>query len=336
MPSIFRACCALAMLVLGLGSGPAAASENSNVVIPLWPEAALANNPVRGPERIGRDGRSVGAYANISQPRMEIYRPARPNGTAVLIAGGGGYFRIQIGGESIPTAQWLQQLGVTAVVLYYRLPADGWPASAPFADAQRAMRILRARAGEFGIDPQQIGVLGMSAGGHLAAITATRFKDSFYDALDATDQQSARPDFAALIFPVISLKPPLDTTRSKRELSTQKDAVEAYSAELHVQRDTPPVFFAHAADDPIAHVGHSLTMFSALKAASVPAELHVFETGGHGWGLGMPGTLVGQWPRLFATWARSHGYMAGQGYGQTLMLKPAARDDRASTTPEDD
>ncbi|MFT4047761.1 MAG: alpha/beta hydrolase [Solimonas sp.] len=328
---------ALLGVLAGLGYGlPATAADAAVTKIELWPDAALAGSPVRGPERVGRDGKGVGAYANISRPRIEIYRPAKPNGTAVLIDGGGGYFRIQIGNESIPTAQWLQQLGVTAVVLYYRLPVDGWPPAATFADGQRAMRILRARAGEFGINPQQIGVIGMSAGGNLAAITATRYADPFYEPVDAIDQVSARPDFAGLIYPVISLQAPLDTTRSKRELSTQKDAVQAYSAELHVTHDTPPTFLAQAADDPIANIGHSLVMFNALKAASVPVEMHVFENGGHGWGLGTPGTQVAQWPRLFATWARSHGFMAGQGYGTTFFVKPAAGDKAAPERVRED
>ncbi|WP_083930869.1 alpha/beta hydrolase [Solimonas variicoloris] len=337
MASISRACRAFAILVLACGAGPAvAAAGAAPTLIPLWPDAVLADAPVRGPERVGRDGKGTGAISNIRTPRLELYRPATPNGTAVLIAGGGGYFRIQIGNEAVPTAKWLAALGVTAAVLYYRLPADGWPASAPFADAQRAMRILRSRAGELGIDPRQIGVLGMSAGGHLAAITETRYADAFHEPLDAIDQVSARPDFAALIFPVISLQAPLDTTRSKRELSTQKDAVEAYSAEMHVSHDTPPTFLAHAADDPIADVGHSLAMFNALHAASVPAELHVFEAGGHGWGLGAPSTLVAQWPRLFATWARSHGFMSGTGYAVPLPAPARAQHNDDRSAPRDE
>lgn len=320
------------LLLGGIGSAHAA----TPTVVALWPEAVTAKSPVRGPERVGRDGKGLGAVSNISQPRMEIHRPARPNGTAVLIAGGGGYFRIQIGKESVPVAQWLAALGVTPVVLYYRLPGDGWPAVAPFQDAQRAMRLLRARAAEFGIDPQKIGMLGMSAGGHLAAITETRFDAPFYEPVDDSDRVSARPDFAALLFPVISLQPPLDTTRSKRELSTQKDAIEAYSAESHVTRSTPPTFIAHAADDTIAAIGHSLAMFNALHAQSVPTEMHVFEAGGHGWALGAPGSLVSAWPRLFATWARSHGYMgSGVSTSPALPAAPDAADADMSREDED-
>jgi acetyl esterase/lipase len=290
-----------------LCAGPAAAS--APLVVPLWPEGALVSNPVRGPEVTGRDGSGLGAVSNVSQPRMEIHRAQNPNGSAVLIAGGGGYFRIQIARGSVPVAQWLASTGTTAVVLYYRLPADGWPVTAPFADAQRAMRLLRARAGEFGIDPKKIGMIGMSAGAHLTAITAVRPDLAAYAPIDDADQQPTRPDFIGLLYPVISLKAPLDTTRSKRELSREDGAVEKYSAELHVTRDTPPTFLAHAADDPIANVGHSLRMFDALRAHNAPAELHVFETGGHSWGLGQAGTAPAAWPRLFAAWARNHGFM---------------------------
>lgn len=299
----------LAMMVEAHAQAPVANAAATPTVVALWPDAVLANGPTRGAERVGQDGNGIGAVSNISRPRIEIWQPVRPNGTAVLIMGGGGYFRVQVGNESRPVAQWLAAIGVTPVILYYRLPVDGWKAEAPFQDAQRAMRVLRARAAEFGIDPAKIGVLGLSAGGNLAAIAETRYDAPFYAAVDASDAVSARPDFSALIYPVISLQAPYDTTRTRRELGTQKDAAEAYSAELHVGKNTPPTFIAHAADDPIADVGHSLLMFGALKKQSVPVELHVFEKGGHGWALGRPGTLAASWPRLFALWARSHGLM---------------------------
>lgn len=311
---------------------PAAAQQPQS--IELWPGSPPGGTAPRGPERIGQSGTGVGAVSNISRPRIEIWRPARPNGTAVLIIGGGGYFRIGIGHEVQPTAQWLAALGVTPVVLYYRLPADGWPAVAPFQDGQRAMRILRAHAGELGLDPQRIGVVGFSAGGNLAGIVATRFANAFYAPVDAADQQSARPDFAGLIYPVTSLQPPYDTTRSSRELSTQADAATAYSVQLHVTHDTPPTFIAHAVDDPIVNVGASLSMFDALRKQQVPAELHVFEKGGHGWGLGRPGSLVAAWPRLFAAWAREHGFFplpAG-----LASPAPAARPASSTVKPDDD
>jgi len=307
--------------------------------IELWPSGVPANSgtPPRGPERIGQSGTGVGAVSNISRPRIEIYRPPQPNGSAVLIIGGGGYYRIGISHEAEPTAQWLAALGVTPVVLYYRLPTDGWKAVAPFQDGQRALRILRARAGELGIDPQRIGVIGFSAGGNLAGILATRFNDALYVPTDATDRQSARPDFAGLIYPVTSLQPPYATTRSVRELSTQPDAATAYTVQLHVSHAMPPTFIAHAVDDPIANVGASLALFDVLRQQQVPAELHVFEKGGHGWGLGEPGSLVASWPRLFASWARVHGFFpAGMNVTPYALPRHARKAAAAAGNDSDD
>lgn len=298
-------CCLLLTLTI---AGPTLAAASPEV-LPLWPAGTLDADTVRGPERVGREGSGLGAVANISEPRMAIHRPARPNGTAVVIAGGGGYFRIQIGRGSEPVAKWLNAVGITAAILYYRLPGDGWPAAAPFADGQRAIRLLRARADELGIDPQRIGVIGMSAGGHLGAILGSRFETAFYEPVDAVDGVSPRPDFTVLLYPVISMAPPLDTTRSRQKLGTDPDVVEAYSAERHVQPRSSPAFLAHSLDDPIAAPDHSRVMAAALEQAGVPVELHLFDSGGHSWGIGLPGTATATWPRLFITWARQQGFV---------------------------
>ncbi|MCO7460912.1 alpha/beta hydrolase [Stenotrophomonas maltophilia] len=290
------------------GALPAAPPAPAPEVVPLWPQGHWQQR-ARGPERIGIEGSAKGAVSGISNARMEIYRPLKSNGTAVVIFGGGGYFRIQIGSAAKPTAQWLQSLGVTAAVVYYRLPADGWAPVSPFQDGQRAMRLLRAQAASLGVDPERIGALGFSAGGNLAGIVATRFDAPLYPPVDAADQLSARPDFLAMIYPVVSMRAPLDHTRSKRELASQDDAQQAYSVEQHVRKGMPPVFLAQAVDDRTVDVGHSVAMYQATHAAGIPVELHLFEAGGHSWGLGKPGTLVAQWPRLFANWARSHGYL---------------------------
>jgi len=323
----------LALLAACVLAAPAMAQPTGSVqMMDLWPEGHLPR-VVQGPELVGNEGSAMGAVTRVSQPRMEIHRPANPNGTAVLILGGGGYFRIQIGTAARPMAQWLTSIGVTTAVLYYRMPVDGWPASAPFADGQRAMRLLRANAGELGIDPDKIGVMGSSAGANLGGILAPRFDHDFYPALDASDRLPSRPDFLAMLYPVVTLKPPYDTTRSRRELATQSDAVEAYSVENHARSDMPPVFLAHAADDRIADVQHSLLMFQAARAKDVPVELHIFDRGGHSWGLGRPGTQVAQWPRLFTTWARANGFMAAPPVslqpltGETTAAPPPQRDD---------
>jgi acetyl esterase/lipase len=296
------------LLILALAlPGRALAQAASTEVIRLWPGDPPGRGGPSGPERIGDSGAGEGAVSNVSVARMEVYRPARPTGAAVLVIGGGGYFRIQIASAARPIARWLQSRGITAFVLYYRLPGDGWNADAPFQDGQRAMRLIRSRAASLGIDPRRLGVLGSSAGAHLAAMLATRGDHDFYPRTDAADAVAARPDFAGLLYPVVSLQPPLDTTRTARQLRPLPDAATLFSAERHVTAATPPIFLAHAADDPIANVGHSLAMFAAMRVANRPVELHIFARGGHSWGLGRPGSAVAAWPALFLSWLTEQG-----------------------------
>lgn len=298
----------LALLAL-LVAAPVAAQETIEAeIIKLWPGAPPGHGRPNGPEKVGTTGSAKGAVTNVSEPRMEIYRPAKPNGAAALVIGGGGYFRIQIGSAARPVARTLLARGVTVAVLYYRLPGDGWNADAPFQDGQRAMRLLRADAKRLGIDPKRIGAIGSSAGGHLAGILATRGAHDFYPRIDAADAQPAAPNFAGLIYPVVSMRPPIDTTRTKRHLEDLPDYRDAYSIEAHITAATPPVFLAHSADDKIAHVDHSLRMFAAMRAAKRPVELHVFQTGGHSWSLGKPGSEVAEWPRLLINWADANGW----------------------------
>lgn len=313
-----KAACRALFLMLALASFAglaharvAATHATTRQVIDLWSGVppARSGHASKGSERVRKTGRFQGAVSNIRMPRMVVMQPARANGTAVLIMAGGGYARIEIGREARPAARWLASLGVTAVILYYRLPADGWAPVAPFQDAQRAMRLLRARAGSLGIDPDRVGVLGFSSGGNLAGITATRFDHDFYVAVDGADTQSSRPDFAGLIYPVASVKPPYDTTRTSRELAPEADAATAYTVRDHVSGRTPPTFIAHAEDDPIVDVGASLSLFDALRSHGVPAELHVFDHGGHGWGLGPSGSRVSNWPHLFAGWMGEHRWL---------------------------
>lgn len=278
----------------------------------LWPNGtppAASGHAPDSPERVVTTIDDYGVVLNISKPRMVIMRPPHPNGTAVLILGGGGYAHIQIGAEVIPTAKWLMTLGVTPAILYYRLPADGWAPVAPFQDTQRAMRLLRARAGQFDIDPHRVGVLGYSAGGNLAGIIATRFDHAFYPPVDAADKQSSRPDFAGLLYPVSSITPPYDNTNTRQRLLAQDNAEHAYTVREHVSGTTSPMFIAQAQDDPVVNVQSNIALYATLVKQKVPAELHLFEHGGHGWGLGLPGTEVSQWPMLFAAWLRQHGWL---------------------------
>lgn len=289
---------------------PVVAQNVEAEIVRLWPGSPPGSGRPEGPEKVGRSGSAIGAVSNVTEPRLEIYRPAKPNGAAALVIGGGGYFRIQIGTAARPTAAALVARGVTVAVLYYRLPGDGWNADAPFQDGQRAMRVLRANAKRLGIASDRIGVIGFSAGGHLAGMLATRDGGAdFYPKRDATDALSGRPDYVALIYPVVSMQAPIDTTRTKRELSVLPGYRDRYSVERLVSAATPPMFLAHAADDPIADVRHSLWLFDALRKAKRPVELHVFATGGHSWGIGRPGSEVAQWPEMLARWGRTNGWL---------------------------
>ncbi|MBY6015054.1 alpha/beta hydrolase [Qipengyuania gaetbuli] len=301
----FLSSSALVAGAAGLAMSGARALAHPYEEITLWPGSPPGRGGPTGPEKIGTEGAGYGAVSNISTPRMRVYRPNHPNGMAVMICGGGGYFRIQLWKESEPAARWLQDRGFTVFDLIYRLPNDGWDASAPFADAQRAMKIIRSRAKEFGIRPDRIGVMGFSAGGHLAGYTAYRPDHALYEGSDRFETASAKPDFAALLFPVVSLRKPYDTTRTRREIIGEiptSAAEDAWSLDTHASKDAPPTIIFASADDPITPPGHGITLFQALKAKGAAAELHIFEDGGHGWGLGSSDQILNQWPGIFETW----------------------------------
>ena len=280
----------------------ARAPEPEPVTIPLWVGRPPGGAGPGGMEQIAVGG----AVANIVRPRMVMQRPPKPNGAAVLILGGGGYRRISIAKEGQPTADWLRDYGVTTFVLYYRLPNAGWPLLAPFQDAQRAMRLIRARAPDLGLDPSQIGIIGYSAGGHCAGMVSVSPDAGWYAPVDASDELSARPDFTGLIYPVLTMMPPNRTRISTLTLLGADPSLAlsaTWSVDQHVSDDTPTTFLAQATDDPIAPVENSLLMFSALRRVHVPVEMHVFRSGGHGFNLGQPDQEDHAWPRLFATWA---------------------------------
>lgn len=275
--------------------------------IDLWPGSMPDDQRAIRPDEIISN---KGSVTNVSTPRLIAHYPAHPNGTAVLIISGGGYTHIETGKESTPTANWLQSEGVTAFELIYRLPQENWKTTnVPFEDAQRAMRIIRSQAKKLHI--KTIGIVGFSAGGHLAGAIATEPDKRFYQPVDDIDSLSAKPDFAALIYPVISMLPPNNKTHAKRSIlgdhpTHQEEA--AFSVERLVTTNTPPIFLAHATDDPISPVANSYLMDEALKKANVPEEMHIFPTGGHGWGLGKKGSSVSEWPNLFKDWAGKNGF----------------------------
>lgn len=301
---------ALGLLTAAVPAFPlaAATADTAPEEIMLWPGTPPGKGSVSGPEKLGGEGAGYGALSNIATPRMRVYRPTQPNGAAVLVAGGGGYFRIQLWKESTPAAQWLQARGFTVFELLYRLPNDGWDAAAPFMDAQRAMKIIRSRADEFSVDPAKIGIMGFSAGGHLAGFTAYQPDRPLYAGGDAHEAVSARPDFAVLLFPVVTLRKPYDTTRTRREIVGDKASTKAEdqcSLDTYASKSAPPTIIFAAADDKTTPPGHGILLFEKLIAAGASAELHLFRDGGHGWGLGKPGQVISQWPAMFAQWAES-------------------------------
>ncbi len=232
--------------------------------------------------------------AGVTRPTISVYRPAKDKdtGTAVLICPGGGYSVLAMDLEGEEVAAWLNSIGVTGIVLKYRVPRHADKAHAmPLMDAQRAMSLVRPRAAKWNIDPKRIGILGFSAGGHLAAATSTNFDKRRYAPIDDIDKLSARPDFAVLIYPAY--------------LAT-KDKL---APEIRVDKNTPPTFFAHANNDGVSPE-NSVAMYLALKHAGVSAELHVYTNGGHGFGLRPTTTSAAPtWPARCEEWLRLRGLL---------------------------
>jgi acetyl esterase/lipase len=253
------------------------------------------------------------AVFGIARPRMTVFRPDRPNGAAVLVTPGGGYRWVVIDKEGYEIARWLSARGFTVFVLFYRLPGEGWAAgpNVALADAQRAMRVIRARARDFAVDPARVAAMGFSAGGHVCADLAARFDQRIGAPVDAIDSLSARPFCAAPIYPVISMRAPHAHPGSRRQLlgeapSPAQEA--AHSPDLAVPANAPPHFILHAEDDDVVPVDNALLLRAALKARGVAVETHLFAGGGHGFGLRRAvGKPVEVWPELFRAWARTVG-----------------------------
>jgi acetyl esterase/lipase len=259
-----------------------------------------------------------GAVGNSPQdiPTLTIFKPSdRTNGTAVIVAPGGAYQRLAANHEGRQVADWLAARGITAFVLQYRL-GKNYPLPTPLIDAQRAIKTVRARAKEFDLDPNRIGMLGFSAGGHLTAAAGTMYHEGAADAADPIDRVSDRPNFLVLGYPALLMlrygeKGRLAyCTAIEMKTGCDKDYLDRFSPELHVDARTPPTFLFHTTDDGTVPASDSVVFYSALLKAGVPAELHVFEHGHHGMGLGAGDMAVGQWPALLETWMRGRGLFA--------------------------
>ncbi len=285
--------------------------------IDLWPAGAPGMPkvpPVEIVDERSTDGQLPDrAVRGIVRPRMVVFRPAIPNGSALLVTPGGGYARVVVDKEGYEVARWLSARGWTVFVLFYRLPGDGWAVGPDVAlyDAQRAMRLIRSRARDYGIMPDRVGAMGFSAGGHVCCDLATRHATPTYTAVDRADRWSARPDIAAPIYAVQAMTRPLAHAGSRALLigEAASPALEAaHTPANHVAAQTPPCFLAHAEDDATVDVGNTLAFRAALKTAGVPVETHLFTHGGHGFGLRRTaGKPVEAWLGLFHAWAQSRG-----------------------------
>ena len=284
-------------------------------IIDLWPEGVLTAPTAPPSETIierSKDPRVPDrAIYGISRPRMAVFRPIQPNGGAVLVTPGGGYRWVVIDKEGYEMGRWLAQRGFTAFVLFYRLPGEGWVggADAPLADAQRAMRLIRQRAGAYGVAADRIAAMGFSAGGHVCADLAARFADSVYRHVDDADVLSARPACAAPLYPVVSMDPAIAHAGSRLQLLGPSPTAEAearHSPDQNIPHNAPPHFLLHAEDDDAVPIENTLRLRGALKAKGVRVETHLFDQGGHGFGLRKAeGKPVAAWPELWRAWART-------------------------------
>jgi acetyl esterase/lipase len=245
-------------------------------------------------------------------PEVHVYRPARPDGSAMLALPGGGYEFLSVQNEGLDVAERFNADRTTVFVLTYRLPGEGWAnrSVVPLQDAQRAMRLIRSRAGEFRVDPARLGVIGFSAGGHLAADLAVSSEQAAYKPLDAADRLSAKPAFVGLVYPVTTFGSEGHAGSQANLLGANASAelIAARSPVLHVTKVTPPSFLVHAMDDTTAGATNSAKWIMAAQAAGASVEAHFFADGGHGFGFHLPKNLPGsRWPDLFALWMRKHG-----------------------------
>jgi acetyl esterase/lipase len=279
--------------------------SSGHTQIPIWPGAAPDAAPVPGPETVKQGG-----VTNVTRPTMTVYAPSGKNtGAAVIVIPGGGFQGLAMDLEGTEICDWLTSRGVTCVLLKYRVPSipyvwqcDCRPhnqsiSTPSLEDTQRTLRLVRAHAAAWRIDPHKVGVLGFSAGGYLVAEVSTYFDSRVYSPVDAADQQSARPDFAIALYP--------------GHLSLAKDSIALNpDIESHITPRTPPTFLLQNEDDHVDQIEDSLSYYMGLKEAGVPVELHSYAQGGHAFGLREKKLPVSGWPRLVETWLRTIGIVS--------------------------
>ncbi|MER3428345.1 MAG: alpha/beta hydrolase [Pyrinomonas sp.] len=269
------------------------AQAPSPKVVALWPDGA--------PAAAGKEEKDV--------PTLAIYLPPKSIGTSLIVFPGGGYVALAMDHEGKQVAEWLNSYGIAAFVLKYRL-APRYRHPAPLQDAQRAIRYVRFHAREWGLSPDRIGVLGFSAGGHLAATTGTHFDAGNADAADPVERMSSRPDFLVLAYPVISFTAPFSHVGSRRSLlgdAPDPRLLEDLSNEKRVTPQTPPTFLFHTTEDRVVPPENSIAFYLALRKAGVPAELHIYERGQHGVGLAPQDQILATWKDRLIDWMKTRG-----------------------------
>lgn len=278
-----------------------------NFTLKVWPGGAPDSNGITLPEE-KYDGVRL---RNVKEAEMYVFLPEKDKstGTAVVICPGGGYQILAMDHEGYNIAQWLAERGVAGIVLKYRMPNGHH--QIPSGDARRAIRTVRANADKWGIDPEKVGIAGSSAGGHLASTVGTRFDAGNSASSDRVEHFSSRPDFMLLLYPVISFREEFGHMGSRRNLIGEGNdwkMVNQYSNELHVTSETPPAFLVLADDDKSVVPRNSIEFYSALKANNIPAEMHIYQKGGHGFGMRNNNIPADNWPQLFMDWLKVTGF----------------------------
>jgi acetyl esterase/lipase len=297
-----------------------AAPLKTRDVVELWP-GGVAPGSEKSPAQLTVTERSQVAFwpdrivTGITRPNLTAFVPDKPNGTAVIVAPGGAYARIVLDKEAAEMARWLNPYGVTVLLMQYRLPAEGHAngKDAPLQDAQRAIRVVRQNARDWGLAPDRIGFLGASAAGHMGASLGAQFARKVYDPVDAADALSARPDFLLLLYPVVSMEDKVTHLESRTNLlgkDPSPELIKEYSPDQQVGKDAPKTFIVLARDDPAVPPENGIRFHDALRKSGVASELHVFDEGGHGFGIRDARQLpVSNWPNLAADWMKANGFI---------------------------
>jgi acetyl esterase/lipase len=284
-----------------------AVNMNAQEVLPLYPGKIPNSKPASESESAAINSDSILIVSNVSRPSLTVFLPdpSKATGEAIIVIPGGGYHILAAGHEGVDVARRFNEFGIAAFVLKYRIPDTAWMIRkeiGPIQDAQRAIQLVRENAKKWKINPRKVGVLGFSAGGHLAATAATLFKKAY---IPKKKNISFRPDFAILIYPVISFVDTSSHIGSRDNLlgvNASEEMKREYSPELHVTPETPPTFLVHAKDDPVS-VRNTILFADSLNAKGVFSEVLLYETGGHGFGL-VNKTSEIQWPERVAKWVR--------------------------------